>query len=108
MMNNDKIQVDKQQKDLEKKRITLSGNFADILLHDLEKKLGSLDCFRFLSPEHITDLILRNYNNINAETLEYTVCKLLIDYMDDEFKYGKNKKHQIDFSRLLSENSSDF
>ncbi len=103
MINQEKKQSDEQQKDLARKRITLSGNFADILLLDLEKKLGSLDCFRFLSPEHITDLIRRNYNNINAETLEYAVCKILIDYMDDDFKYGKNKKNQIDFASLLSE-----
>lgn len=107
-MTNKKKQSDEVQKQLNNKRITLSGNFADILLLDLEKKLGSLDCFRFLSPEQITDLIQRNYNNINPDTLEYTVCKILIDYMDDEFKYEKNKKHQIDFSRLLSEKSPDF
>lgn len=83
------------------KKEKLKGNFDKILLMDLKKKFGTLECFHFLSFEQIHDLLRRNYRNLNEVSLYYASCRIKIDALDEELM--QKKEEQVNFVGLVSD-----
>ena len=83
------------------KKEKLTGNFSDILIMDLEKKLGSLEGFQFLHSDQIKDLIKRNYNYVNEDSLGLAAAKIMLKFIENDFDRPKEKEDKINFMGVL-------
>lgn len=79
---------------------TISGDYSEILLNDIEKHIGSLKEFRFSDKKQIKKIIKMNYKNVNDETLYKTIYKIILFNLDDKFYSYKNKDKKIDICDL--------
>ena len=79
-------------------------DLSDILIKDLQTKLNGLEPFRFLDAKQIREILNRNYINVNEETMSSTVCKIMIEFLDDEFYKYKDKKNRTDINKLKGAN----
>ncbi len=77
------------------------GDHSEILLTDLEKRLGTLDCFRFLDCATIRDLIQKNYRHVNTETLDFAVSKIMMRNLGDQFRTFKTEEERCNFTKTI-------
>ncbi len=77
------------------------GDHSEVLLIDLEKRLGTLDCFRFLDCATIRELIQKNYRHVNTETLDFAVSKLMMRNSGDPFRTMKTEEERCNFTKTI-------
>lgn len=87
------------------KKEPLKGNYSEILLQDLKKKIGTLENFKFLDIIDIAKLIKMNYRYVNAETLSFAVLKIKIQELDNEIDGDisrfKPEEQRINFVEIV-------
>lgn len=79
----------------------IMGDHSDVLLSDLEKRLGTLDCFRFLDCATIRALIQKNYTHVNTETLDFAVSKIMMRNSGDTFRRFKTEEERCNFTKTI-------
>lgn len=95
------IQKYKYKKEMQNDKTNLSDELVEILKRDLNDP--TLECFRFSDFKQMHEIILNNYRNVNNDTLELTVCKIMLMHFEDNFRKYKEHEEKADLRELVKE-----